>query len=236
VQVIDQSARRWSLDPGTGAPSFLHTVQMEVWNHDRNQELVAAFPAPKPFRGLAWYGGVTGQQLRLAVRPDSIFVEDAGSEPGGVPGTGTADVRMLVQSRFHCAVVGFPTGAVRVSPSYEQFSTVSGVLHIAYRTFLQPQIFAHGYLPFAHGGDVLLGGTSDPVRAYYWGGNPPARTKFVSPLGPVDLKGDDGVDVQRGLFYDDSTTDLTVWGTSTTEAAPSAEQIQRTRSSASSPN
>lgn len=227
VQVIDQSARRWSLSKATGTPEYLKTAQMETWWHDRSAETIPVYPAPKPFRGLKRFGAVSPIDMMGAQPTGNDAVVDVGLVPAGVPSTGVANESLVFHNYFDCAVQGI--GFARVSPSFTLHIPFPGAIWLTYREFLHSQIFVDGYLPFAFAGDVLLPGAGGTTRAFYWGGNPPTIAGQQPELGQlVNKVGSTGIDVLRGMTFGGSPPVLATWGTATSPAGGGG----RTRSQA----
>ncbi len=167
LQVVDQCARRWEIDPGTalgesghGVPRFRNMVR---------DSLLGIFPVPatKPFRDLLF---VDRNPASILTFPD--YTRDVG--PSWLPGQ-----YFQQGTRPHVAVATpdnpvFLPFAIPVPPNAD----ITGEPFVSYSDRETYQLFENGYMPIAWGGDMVEF-PDDPGRleAYFWQGS----TDIIAP-------------------------------------------------------
>ncbi len=156
IEVVDQCGRRWSSDPTTGVPHFVHLVQTI------DPTGLRVLPQIKPFRDLAWIGSDALPGLDVA-NVHTIRQWSTLPIPPAVTPFGSID-HFKLDTWFDIAV----------APDTE-FPSASDTdaAHVGYFRSIHSQVYADGYLPFAFGGDAIVAGTRRD--AYYWTGNPPTQ-------------------------------------------------------------
>jgi len=145
LQVVDQTARRWQVDPASGAATFLETMPT----------IGGTEPSPKPFRDLAYVGYSPTGGPGLTSPPHQVLP---------MPGTD----RFLLESSTHCAVIDPPLGPLPffLPPGWSPAppATSKWEAHAHY------QVYSAKYLPFAFGGDSMAIGTTE--YSYWWSSYP----------------------------------------------------------------
>lgn len=167
IQVVDQCARRWEIDPGTsvgspghGAPQFRNMVR---------DSLLGIFPVPatKPFRDLLYVGRNPASILTF---PD--YTRDVG--PSWLPGQ-----YFQQGTRPHVAVAAPADPAfLPFAPPVPPDADSTGEQFVAFSDRETYQLFENGYMPIGWGGDVVTF-PEDPTRleAYFWQGS----TDIIAP-------------------------------------------------------
>jgi hypothetical protein len=126
LQVADQSARRWKVDPATGAVMFEELFSLDT--------ATPAVPMKKPVRGLGRL------ENPVALPPTTVFASSDSLSPAGIP----SGLQFQADVYFpHVVNVPFVVLPPLFTPAPE------------WDTMGHQQLFAGLYVPFSYAGDTL---------------------------------------------------------------------------------
>jgi hypothetical protein len=146
LQVLDQSARRWKVNPVSGVVSFEELLSLD--------SATPVVPMRKPFRGL-------GRLVNpVAPPPTTIFASNDTLVPLAIP----SGLRLEALVYFpHVANVPFVVLPPVFTPTPE------------WNTMGHQQLFASQYLPFSYAGDTLSAGEKEHI-SWWTANRPVPRT------------------------------------------------------------
>lgn len=166
IQIVDQCARRWEVDPVTGTYTYRNLVLDRV----SGQPSIVA----KPFRDLVWLDEDAPLEGEL----------DLTQESRGDVHSPARGAHYYVESTRNQAAAPLPDNPA-VPSGLESVPTVveQGPLFSIWGPVTAVQVFENGYLPLGYAGDWLQS-MSSPVRkeVYFWSGINVAGAEGADPF------------------------------------------------------